>query len=386
MVLVRRLPGDRIPMTDGRQTVLVVDDQPENLAILGGLLETHWCVRVADCGERALQLAAAEPRPDLIPLDVMMPGMDGYTVFERLRRDAATRDIPVIFITAQDSAEDEERGLERGAADYIVKPVRPLVVLARVRTQLENKRAKDWLRDQNLFLETEVMRRMHDNEIVQNASLASLAILAETRDTDTGNHIYRTQGYVEAIAKSLLGEADYAAELAGERLGRLVKAAPLHDIGKVGIPDYILQKPGALTPEEFAVMRTHARIGGDAIALAMKRVQEADESAYRSDSTPLAFLDVSRQIARWHHERWDGSGYPDRLQGQDIPLPARIMAVADAFDAMVSRRVYKDAVPIEKAFAIVDAERGRHFDPRVVAAFFQARDQVLAIARRFVDA
>ncbi|HET7775125.1 MAG TPA: HD domain-containing phosphohydrolase, partial [Azospira sp.] len=245
---------------------------------------------------------------------------------------------------------------------------------------------KDWLADQNKFLESEIVHRMHDNELVQSASLTALAMLAEVRDTDTGNHIYRTQGYVETLAKALCQLPGYAEELLPDQLAKLVKAAPLHDIGKVGIPDRILLKPGALTPEEFEIMRTHTTIGGDAITKAMERVQAADSSIYRSDSRPLAFLDVARRIARSHHERWDGSGYPDRLGGTDIPLPARIMALADVFDALISRRVYKDPMPIAKATEIISAERGKHFDPHVVDAFLQQQDQFTRIAEQFADA
>jgi putative two-component system response regulator len=373
-------------MTDQKQIVLIVDDQPENLVVLGDLLESHCRVRVANSGQRALSVAASDPQPDLILLDVMMPEMDGYAVLEKLRANRITCDIPVIFVTARDAIEDEEHGLELGAADYIVKPIKPLSVLARVRTQLENKRARDWLRDQNKFLEAEIVRRMHDNEIIQNASLASLAILAETRDADTGNHIYRTQGYVEVLCRALLANPDYVDQLRDDHATRIVKAAPLHDIGKVGIPDHILNKPDRLTDEEFAVMRGHSRIGCDAVATAMRRVQEADQSALRSDSSALAFLDIARQIALWHHEKWDGSGYPDGLAGEDIPLPARIMAVADVYDALISRRVYKEAFSLERACEIILEGGGSHFDPQIVAAFAEVRAQFAEIAARLADA
>jgi putative two-component system response regulator len=370
------------PRTD---TVLIVDDQAENLAILGDLLEPHYRIRVADSGERALKAAASDPRPDLILLDVMMPDLDGYAVLSRLRANAATRDIPVIFVTARDAAEDEERGFVLGAVDYIVKPIKPLVVLARVRTHLENKRARDWLADQNKFLESEIVHRMHDNEIVQSASLAALAILAEVRDTDTGNHIYRTQGYVDVLARALANRPEYAEALTADQLSKLVKAAPLHDLGKVGVPDKILLKPGALSEEEFAIMRGHTIIGSDAIARAMAQVQAADSSIYRSDSRPLAFLEVARCIARSHHERWDGRGYPDGTAGPDTPLAARIMALADVFDALISRRVYKAPMSIEQATEIIVSERGKHFDPDIVDAFFQEKEQFVRIAQRFAD-
>ncbi|HEY3432851.1 MAG TPA: HD domain-containing phosphohydrolase [Rhodocyclaceae bacterium] len=364
-------------------TVLIVDDQPENLVVLGALLEPHYRILVANSGEQALRLCLASPQPDLILLDVMMPEVDGYAVLSRLQANPATERIPVIFVTARDATEDEEQGLEAGAADYIVKPIKPALVLARVRTQLENKRARDLLRNQNAYLEAEVARRMHAGEIVQNASLAALAILAETRDTETGNHIYRTQGYVELLARELQQKGHYAEELGAAELSLYVKAAPLHDIGKVGIPDDILHKPGVLTKEEFSIMKNHAQIGGDAIAKAMRQVGEADSSLFMTDTSPLAFLETARQIAQSHHERWDGSGYPDGLSGLDIPLPARIMAVADVFDAITSRRVYKEAMPVSQAIDIILSERSKHFDPLIVDAFAEVSHQFVEIVRRY---
>ena len=303
-----------------------------------------------------------------------------------MRSNPLTRHIPVIFVTARDSATDEEIGLHLGAADYITKPIKPIVALARVKTQIENKRARDWLRDQNAFLEAEVLRRMHDNELVQNASLHALAILAETRDADTGFHIHRTQAYVDVLARALSDHAAYQAELSDGKLKLLVQAAPLHDIGKVGIADHILRKPGRLTPEEFEIIKTHSRIGGEAIALAIHRVKEADQSNYPVDTYPLAFLEVARQIAMWHHERWDGGGYPDGLAGPAIPLAARIMALADVFDALTSKRIYKESLSFSDSFAIIEHERGAQFDPMLVDVFMMLRPELEAIALRLADA
>lgn len=366
-------------------TLLIVDDQPENLMVLGELLAPRHRVLVASSGEQALRIAAGKPRPDLILLDITMPDMDGYTVLAKLRSDPATADIAVVFVTSRDAAIDEEYGLDLGAADYISKPVKPAVVLARVHTQLENKQARDLLRDQNAWLESEVARRMHDNEVVQNASLSALAILAETRDTDTGNHIRRTQRYVETLIATLRRRNCLDDELGGHGGARIIKAAPLHDIGKVGIPDRILNKPGKFTPAEFKLMQHHARIGGSAIATAMQRVREADLSPLRDDAQPLAFLEVARQIALWHHEKWDGSGYPDGLAGDAIPLPARIMAVADVFDALISPRIYKPAMSFAQASATIIDGSGSHFDPRVVTAFKHAMDHFAEIAETLSD-
>ncbi len=359
---------------DLKATILIVDDNPENLTILGELLQSHYDVRVAPSGERALQIATRQPAPDLILLDVMMPGMDGYAVLAQLQQHPATRSIPVIFLTALNAAQDEGRGLQLGAADYITKPIQPVVVLARVRAQLEVKRARDWLRDQNAFLEAEVARRMAENDLVQQVSIRALAHLAEARDPETGNHILRTQGYVRLLASSLRQHPRFAAILDERYIELLSRSAPLHDIGKVGIPDAILLKPGPLTPEEWAVMKTHAKRGSDAI-------ERAEQDAERS----VEFLTLAKEIAHWHHEKWDGTGYPDGLAGEAIPVAARLMAVADVFDAIISPRVYKPPMPMEQARDIIAEERGRHFDPEIVDAFLADFDAFRAVARRYED-
>jgi putative two-component system response regulator len=360
----------------GKATILVVDDMPENLMVLGGLLQPEYLVRVANSGQRALAVAQSEPHPDLILLDVMMPEMDGYEVLNLLHADPATSNIPVIFVTAMDSDADEEKGLMLGAVDFIHKPIKPIIVQARVKTQLELKAARDVLHNRNLDLEVEVQKRMRENQIIQDVSMRALASLAETRDNETGNHIRRTQNYVGLLAHLLVGHQRFKGLRAAGIIDVIVKAAPLHDIGKVGIPDHILLKPGPLDPEEWAIMQTHTRLGADAIEAAL-----IDEDA----QAPLAFLHIAMDIAYSHHEKWDGSGYPDRLKGEAIPLPARLMAVADVFDALISRRVYKEPMPFEQAAAIVRAGRGLHFDPDIVDAFAANFAEFVAIAKRFAD-
>lgn len=339
-------------------TILIVDDEPVNLTMLAHLLRPTYKVRAANSGESALRAAAGQPRPDLVLLDVSMPGMDGYSVLEQLRADPQTRDIPVIFVTALALPSDEERGLQLGAMDYITKPIKPPVVLARVRTQLEAKRARDWMRDQNAFLEAEVARRMAENDLTQLVSIRALAHLAEIRDNETGNHILRTQRYVYELAQRLRGHPRFEALLTDRYIGLLTRSAPLHDIGKVGVPDAILQKPGPLTPEEWDTMKKHARYGYDAIELA-----ESDAAQ------PVEFLSLAKEIARWHHEKWDGSGYPDGLVGDAIPVSARIMALADVFDALITPRVYKRAMTVDEVRRIIEQGRGRHFDPDMVDLF-----------------
>ncbi|MDZ5458590.1 response regulator [Azohydromonas lata] len=357
-----------------QSTVLIVDDNPENLTVLGELLCGPYRVRAANSGARALRLAAQPPVADLVLLDIMMPEMNGYEVLQRLRQEPATRDVPVIFITAMDAVEDEQRGLTLGAVDYITKPLHPAIVLARVQTHLELKRARDLLRRDNALLEAEISRRMHENQVVQDVTIRALARLAETRDNDTGNHILRTQEYVLALARRAAALPRLAAQLGEHAIALIAKSAPLHDIGKVGIPDHILLKPGPLTAEEWAVMKTHAALGAAAIDRAVDDLHE-----------PVEFLAYARQIALHHHERWDGSGYPEGLAGDAIPLAARLMALADVFDALISRRVYKAPMPAERVRDILAAERGRHFDPDLLDLFLADYAHFCDIACRYPD-
>jgi putative two-component system response regulator len=357
-----------------KPVVLIVDDTPENLTILNGLLKEAYRTKVANNGERALKLAAAEPRPDLVLLDIMMPGMDGYEVCRRLKADAATREVPVIFLTAKAQVEDERLGFEAGCVDYITKPISPPIVLARVRTHLALKAAADFLRDKNDYLAAEVARRTKQISVVQDVTIMAMASLAETRDNETGNHIRRTQHYVRALALELRKQPKFAAALDDAQIELLFKSAPLHDIGKVGIPDAILLKPGKLTPDEFEVMKSHCRLGRDAIVAAEALLEE-----------PVSFLEYAREIAYSHQEKWDGTGYPEGLAGERIPLSARLMAVADVYDALISRRVYKPSLPHDQAMAIIREGRGKHFDPDVVDAFLAIHEACRAIAERYVD-
>ena len=369
------------------KTILVVDDTGENLTVIGGLLQPFFRVRVANSGMRALKVARSDPRPDLILLDVMMPEMDGYAVLAELRQDPYTRDIPVMFVTAMDGDQDEEYGLSLGAVDYITKPIRPAILLARVRTHLELKDARDWLRDQNGYLEGEVSRRMRENDLIKDVSLNALALLAEKRDNETGNHLYRTQAYVEALMQQLQDHPRFRHALSAAQRQLIAKAAPLHDIGKVGIPDQILLKPARLTLEEFEIMKTHSLIGAEAIEAAIERVVGGDRARLDElqGNTPLDFLVVARHIALGHHEKWDGSGYPQGLRGDAIPIPARLMALADVFDALTCKRHYKKAFPLEQAVALLVEGRGTHFDPDVVDAFLAIQDRFADIAQRYAD-
>ena len=355
------------------ETLLIIDDSPENLTVLGELLQgAGYRVKVANSGATGLHLAVQEPRPSLILLDIMMPKMDGHEVLLHLRDNPNTKDTPVIFLTARDSDADEERAFNDGIADYIVKPIKPAVVLARVRSQLLVRQARHWLQNQNQALEAEVARRMRENELIQAVSIRALAHLAETRDSETGNHIQRTQSYIRLLATRLAKHPRFAATLDNSYIESLTRSAPLHDIGKVGIPDHILLKPGNLTPDEWEIMKTHTILGFDAIMLAERDIR-----------TSVEFLAQAKEIVRSHHERWDGTGYPDGLAGDAIPVSARLMAMADVFDALISRRVYKEALPFASVRTIIAEERGRLFDPDITDAFLSGCSEFEAIALHF---
>jgi putative two-component system response regulator len=346
--------------------ILIVDDTPGNVCVLVGLLPGYK-LRVATTGPAALELASTDPLPDLILLDVVMPGMDGFEVCRRLKADPRTRAIPVIFITALGEVENETRGFEVGGVDYIAKPFIPTVVRARVETHLEIKAARDAIKSQNTELEARVNERTAELraavERVRRAAfdtVARLGLAVEYRDDETGQHVLRMAHSSVAIARRL-GWSE-------EELERLLHAAPMHDVGKIATPDCILRKPGKLTPEEWAIMQRHTTTGARILSGA--------------DSDVLKLAEV---VALTHHEKWDGTGYPCGLRGEDIPLPGRIVAIADVFDALTSRRPYKQPFSIEKSCAIVEEGRGKHFDPKVTDAFFAAKEEILEIRHRFAD-
>jgi len=355
-----------------KQTILIVDDVPENIDILNGILEKDYIVKVALSGEKALDIAAGDNLPDLILLDIMMPVMDGYEVCKRLKDSVITKKIPVIFVTAKDDVLDETRGFELGAVDYITKPVSLPIVRARVKTHLA-------FYDQNRVLEEKVAARTQELAYTQDVTIHGLAVLAETRDNETGGHIMRTQHYVLALAEYLATQPKYNDYLDHETIDLMFKSAPLHDIGKVGVPDSILLKPGSLNEEEWDVMKKHTLYGRDAILKAEKQMGAGQTS----------FLRFAREIAASHHEKWDGSGYPYGLVGEDIPLSGRLMSMADVYDALISKRVYKPAFSHERAVQIITEGDGRvmpgHFDPYVLEGFIKLQKQFHQIALKYLD-
>lgn len=354
------------PAGDRRSRVLIVDDAPENLRILGEALKEKYVIMFARNGEAALRLANAEPRPDIILLDVIMPGMDGYEVCHQLKENHETHDIPVLFVTAQNDEVEEARGLSLGAVDYISKPFRSSLVMTRVANQLELKRHRD-------RLDELVHERTRELTLTQEVTIEAMATLAEWRDPETGAHIKRTQSYVLILAEYLSTIPGYEEQLTRHTINLLYLSAPLHDVGKVSIPDAVLLKPATLTEEEFREMKHHTTRGRDALAAAERKLGGN------------SFLRLAREIAYSHHERWDGNGYPQGLAGEEIPLPARLMSVADVYDALTSKRVYKPAMPHEVAMDIILKGRGTQFDPVVTDALVVVQDKFQMIAAQHAD-
>lgn len=361
-------------MIDERQLLLIVDDAPDEISVLEEMLKDEYRVISVNSGEDALKVTHTGIHPDLILLDIIMPNMDGYETCRRLRHDNRTVDIPIIFLTAKTGPVNEKMGLDLGAEDYINKPPSPGIVRARIRTQLRLKQARDFLKNKAEYLEEEVARRIKDVALVQDVTMIALGSLAETRDNLTGNHIRRTQNYIRLLAEKLSTLSKYRDALSYDVIERLYKSAPLHDIGKVGIPDSILKKPGPLTNEEFALMKTHTTIGYNAISAAEKSL-----------NSQISFLSLARDMAWSHHEKWDGSGYPRGVSGIEIPLAGRLMAIPDVYDALISVRVYKKAFSHEDSVAIIAKGIGSHFDPDIGKIFLEVQNQFQAIALAFKD-
>jgi putative two-component system response regulator len=338
-----------------RQTILVVDDTPGNIEVLRSILRDDYQVKIATSGERALKIAYSTPVPDLVLLDIMMPEMDGYEVCTRLKADYRSRHIPVIFVTAMGEVEDEAHGFEVGGVDYITKPVSPPIVMARVRAQLA-------LSNQNRELAALVRERTEQLNSTRLQIIQTLGRAAEYKDEDTGLHVVRMSYYSKIIGLAM-GMNEDDSEI-------LFNASPMHDIGKIGIPDRILQKPAKLDGGEWSVMQRHPEIGAEIIG------RMAEESA---------LLDLARTIALTHHEKWDGSGYPQGLCAEAIPIEGRIVALADVFDALTSARPYKRAWPVDEALQLIHDESARHFDPQVVAAMDSVIPQMLEIKQRYAE-
>jgi len=334
-------------------TILVVDDTPENVDVLDNVLGSQYSVKVALNGRRALELAEALPHPDMILLDIMMPDMNGYEVISRLQSNPATVNIPVIFVTGKSDIADEEKGLRLGAVDYITKPISPPIVRARIKTHLA-------LYNQNCELERKVTERTRQLKEAKLDVINCLGRAAEFKDNETGMHVIRMSSYSRIIAESL--------NLNNEWVDMLYNAAPMHDVGKIGIPDHILLKPGKLDGDEWEIMKKHVDYGVEIL------------KGHESD-----ILKMAKVIAESHHEKFDGTGYPYGLVGENIPLPGRIVAIPDVFDALTSERPYKKAWSIEKAVALIEEGAGKHFDPRLVKSFKSCLPEILTIKERYSE-
>ncbi|MFD2110515.1 HD-GYP domain-containing protein [Thiorhodococcus fuscus] len=340
--------------TSRDQTVLVVDDEPANIDLLVSILKSGYVVKAATRGDKVLEIARSGRPPDLILLDITMPGMDGYEVCRLLKEDFTTRHIPVIFVTARIGVDDEIHGFDLGAVDYISKPISPPIVLARVRAQLA-------LHDQNRALEQRVRERTAQLHETRLRIIRQLGRAAEYKDNETGLHVVRMSHYSHILGAAI-GMSERQSDL-------LLNAAPMHDIGKIGIPDSILRKRGKLTAEEWVIMRRHCQIGAEILG----------------DSGDSELLEMARVVALTHHEKWDGSGYPAGLAGEDIPRVGRIVAIADVFDALTSVRPYKAAWSVEDSIDQLRRDSGRHFDPVLVARFLDVMPEILAIKEQYAE-
>ena len=342
-------------------TILIVDDQPQNIELLEAyLFPDSYKIVTASNGKEALEILASD-KIDLVLLDVMMPNMDGFEVTRRIRIIDELQQLPIILVTALRETEDRIRGIEAGCDDFISKPVEKNELVSRVRSLLKVKAYNDLKSNYQKELEIEVTKRTEElrNALdkLEKASLDTifrLSVAAEYKDEETGLHVKRMSLYAEALARQMGFD---------EHNARTIRyAAVMHDIGKIGIPDKILLKPGKLDIEEWEIMKNHSIIGA-------KILKDSDAE----------FIKVGESIALNHHEKWDGSGYPNALKGIEIPIEARIATITDVFDALLSKRPYKESFSIEKAEEIIKEGSGTHFDPKVVDAFFAIKDEIFSI-------
>ncbi|MES2316351.1 MAG: HD domain-containing phosphohydrolase [Pseudomonadota bacterium] len=355
-----------------KATILIVEGAAGPLALLEELLTEQYHLLPAFTGADAIRLAQEAPQPDLILLGMALPDMDAFTVFNEIKCNFLSADIPVVFLTAAAHPQDERRAMRGGANDVVTVPFAPETLLARIGTHVQLRLARGLLKDQQIHFTHLVAERTREIVHMQDATVLAMASLAESRDPDTGNHIRRTQHYVAALARELRFNHRHTTQLTDENIALLFKAAPLHDIGKVGVPDAILNKPGKLTNDEFEIMKLHTVYGRDAIAGVERTLGASNQ-----------FLRFASEIAYSHQEHWDGSGYPQGLTGHAIPLSARLMAVADVYDALISERSYRPAFTHETAVELIRQESGEHFDPDVVDAMLAVEEKFMAIAAQF---
>jgi len=345
-------------MDNVTRTIFVVDDNKSNLVTALDALSSHYTVLTFDSGARMLSVMEKK-MPDLILLDVQMPDMNGYQVMVRLKANHRFKKVPVIFLTAMDSVIDEVKGLEMGALDYIIKPFSAVLLRKRVELHLKLFDYSNNLERMVQDKIQEITKKTNHVESLKNSLLRTTAELVEYRDETTGNHIERTQEYLELFINAMKVYDVYADEARSFDMELVLQSSQLHDVGKISVRDAILFKPDRLTPEEYEEMKLHATMGE-------KIINKMKATTHESD-----FLEYARIFAVAHHERWDGSGYPAGLQGEAIPLLGRIMAIADVYDALVTKRPYKEAYPHDQAVQVIYEGRGTHFDPALIDLFMQ---------------
>lgn len=351
-------------------TIMIVDDTEMNIDILVEALQEDYELIIAINGLGAIELLE-EQKPDLILLDSMMPELNGYEVLTIIKEKPVLEHIPVILLSAITDSEAKTKGFALGAVDYITKPFEIVEVKARVKTQLKIEEARLLLENQKLILEEKVKERTRLLERTNSAAIYCLAAVAETRDPETGEHIKRTQEYTRELALELQSREEYKNILTKDYIDLLYQSAPLHDIGKVGVRDSILLKPGPLTEEEFEEMKKHTIYGGESLMVGIK------------ESGEDSFLTLAKEIALTHHEKWDGTGYPGGLSKTAIPISGRLMALSDVYDALISERIYKKAFSHEEAKKIILESKGTHFDPDVVEAFIGREENFIKIMEKY---
>lgn len=340
-------------MSEQNKRVLVVDDTPDNIDVIANVLRPHYNVMAAPNGTVALKIAFSDSPPDLILLDVMMPAIDGYQVCRELKSNPTTQHIPVIFVTAKTETVDEEIGFKVGGVDYITKPISPTLLLARVKTHLS-------LFDQSQLLRALVEERTAEIFETRLEVIRKLGKAAEFKDNETGMHVIRMSYYSKLLAQQIGMDEEWCEVL--------FQAAPMHDIGKIGIPDAVLLKPGKLDAEEWTEMKRHSEYGAEILG-----------------DHPSPIMSMAREVALYHHEKWNGTGYPNGLNGEEIPLSARIVAIADVYDALSSERPYKKAWEESRIIELLESEKGEHFDPKLIPAFFECLPKIREIKVRYRD-
>ena len=363
--------GESFIMNTTKKTIFLVDDDITNLTIGNNVLEKYYNVVTLNSGRRLIKMLERH-RPDMILLDVDMPEMNGYETITLIKQNEATKNIPVIFLTAKTNSEFELEGLSLGAIDYITKPFSPPLLLKRLEVHLLVESQKSELINFNTNLQGMVQEQTATVLELQYAVLKTMAVLVDSRDAFTGGHIDRTQAYLRILLEGVRESGRYDKEIADWDIELILQSSLLHDVGKIAIEDSILRKPGRLTPDEFESIKVHTSFGEKVI------------ESIKANTTQHTFLECARIMAISHHEKWNGSGYPNKLAGTDIPLLGRVLAIADVYDALVSERPYKKPFSHAQSLNIIQEDSGKHFDPGLVEIFLGCNRSFETLSKRFL--